>query len=161
MNYDKHPNPEKMKHEFWEELSDSPFVMLQLDSDPDSAAPMTAQLDKDANSSIWFFTYRDNRFAKMGPATATFASKGHKVFARFHGVLTEETSKERLDKQWDNTVEAWFPEGKNDPRLLLMRMDLGDASIWSGDMSLLSVGKMLLGMDVTDDHPGGQVETAL
>lgn len=161
MNYEKHPDPEKMKHQFWEAMSKSPFVMLQLDSDLDSAAPMTAQLDKDANSAIWFFTYRDNRFAKLGPATAIFSSKGHDVFARFHGVLSEETSRERLDKQWDNTVEAWFPGGKDDPKLLMMRMDLGDASIWCGDMSMITVGKMLLGMDVTNDHPGDQVETTL
>ncbi|RVQ69259.1 general stress protein [Croceicoccus ponticola] len=161
MDYDKHPEPEKMKHEFWEEMNKSPFLMLQLDADPDSSAPMTAQLDKDADSAIWFFTYRDSRFGKMGPATATFASKGHEVFARFSGVLTEETSRERLEKQWDNTVQAWFPEGKDSPKVLLMRMDLGDASIWCGKMGLLSVGKMLLGMDVTDDVAGGQVETTL
>lgn len=161
MNYDKHPDPEKLKHQFWEAMSKSPFLMLQLDADPDSAAPMTAQLDKDANSAIWFFTYRDNRFAKMGPATATYASKGHDVFARFHGVLSEETSRERLDKQWDNTVQAWFPEGKDDPKLLMLRMDLGDASIWCGDMGVIAVGKMLLGMDVTDDVKGGYTNTKL
>ncbi|HEX2795192.1 MAG TPA: pyridoxamine 5'-phosphate oxidase family protein, partial [Croceicoccus sp.] len=156
-----HPDPKKLKHEFWEAMVKSPFLMLQLDADLDSAAPMTAQLDKDANSTIWFFTYRDNRFAKMGPATATYASKGHDVFARFHGVLSEETSRERLEKQWDNTVQAWFPEGKDDPKLLMLRMDLGNASIWCGDMGMIAVGKMLLGMDVTDDVKGGQVETTL
>ncbi|MEO6716850.1 MAG: pyridoxamine 5'-phosphate oxidase family protein, partial [Novosphingobium sp.] len=105
MKYDQ-GDPKELREKFWHAMEESPIVMLQVDADQDSGAPMTAQLDKDANSAIWFFTGRDNRFAAMGPATATFQSKGHDVFCRFAGVLTEETSRERLDKQWNNFVEA-------------------------------------------------------
>ncbi|MDB5725268.1 MAG: ral stress protein [Novosphingobium sp.] len=151
----------ELRKKFWHSFEDSPFVMLQLDSDPDSAAPMTAQLDRDANHAIWFFTGRDNRFAAKGAATATFASKGHDVFARFAGVLTEETSRERLDKQWSNFVEAWFPGGKDDPNLLMLRMDLGDASIWASEMGVIGVAKMAMGMDVRDDVKGQKAEITL
>lgn len=160
MNY-RNGNPAELRNKFWHAFADSPYVMLQLDGDPDSAAPMTAQLDRDADHAIWFFTSRDNRFAAKGGATATFAAKGHDVFARFAGVLSEETSRERLDKQWSNFVEAWFPGGKDDPNLLMLRMDLGDASIWAGEMGLLGVAKMALGMDVRDDVKGQKTETTL
>jgi general stress protein 26 len=160
MNYGNGDAAE-LRKKFWHAFEDSPFVMLQLDNDPDSAAPMTAQLDRDANHAIWFFTSRDNRFAAKGGATATFASKGHDVFARFHGVLSEETSRERLDKQWSTFVEAWFPGGKDDPNLLMLRLDLGDASIWASEMGVLGTAKMALGMDVRDDVKGQKVETNL
>lgn len=160
MKYDQ-GNPEELKHAFWEAMGDSPFVMLQLDNDPQSAAPMTAQLDADANHAIWFFTTRDNHFAAMGPATATFASKDHRVFARFAGALSEETDRARLDAQWSNFVEAWYPGGKNDPDLLMLRMDLGDASIWSGEAGALNTVKMALGMNVTDTMQGGYTQTRL
>ncbi|MBW8785704.1 MAG: pyridoxamine 5'-phosphate oxidase family protein, partial [Novosphingobium sp.] len=152
-------DPHDLKQKFWHALDDSPYVMLQLDADLDSAAPMTASLDEHASHALWFFTARDNRFATLGPATATFAGKGHDVFARFHGTLSEETSRERLDKQWSHFVEAWFPGGKDDPRLLFMRMDLGDASIWSGSFGALGTAKMALGLDVSDDIAGEHVET--
>lgn len=160
MNYGN-GDPAELRKKFWHAFADSPFVMLQLDGEPDSAAPMTAQLDRDADHEIWFFTSRDNRFAAKGGAIATFASKGHDVFARFSGVLSEETSRERLDKQWSNFVEAWFPGGKDDPNLLMLRMDLGDASIWAGEMGLLGVAKMALGLDVRDDVKGQKTETTL
>ena len=160
MKYEQ-ANPHEIRQKFWHAIADSPVVILQLDSDPDTAAPMTAQLDKDANHAIWFFTSRDNRFAAAGPATATFSSKGHDVFARFHGNLVEETSRERLEKQWSNFVEAWFPGGKDDPNLLMLRMDLGDASIWAGDLGLLSTAKMALGLDVRGDVNGQFAETTL
>lgn len=151
----------ELKHDFWKALSKSPFVFLQLDSDPDSAVPMTAQLDKDANSSIWFFTTKDHTLAAKGPATATFASKGHEMFARFTGTLVEETSRQRLEEQWNTVVEAWFPGGKDDPNLLMLRMDLGRAEIWNSDLGLVDNAKMLLGFDVREDAREEHTETTL
>ena len=158
MKYDQ-GSPDELKDKFWKTLSDSPFVMLQLDTDPDTAAPMTAQLDKDANHAIWFFTSKDNRFAAAGPATATYSGKGHELHARFAGVLTEETDPARKDAMWNNFVAAWFPEGQDSA--LMLRMDLGDASIWSAEMGLFNTAKMMLGMNVRDDMKGGYADVAL
>ncbi len=160
MQYDQ-GDPAELKEKFWSAMTQSSLVMLQLDGDQDSAAPMTAQLDKDANSAIWFFTGRQSRFAVLGPATVTYQSKGHDVFCRFSGVLSEEANRARLDKQWSNFVKAWFPGGKDDPDLLMMRMDLGDASIWAGELGMFNTARMMLGMDVTDKIKGGYAEVNL
>ena len=160
MNYDQ-GDPAELREKFWHAMTQSPVVMLQLDQDRESAAPMTAQLDKTADSAIWFFTSRSSRFAAMGPATATFQSKGHNVFCRFSGVLSEESSAERLDKQWNNFVQAWFPGGKSDPDLLMLRIDLGEASIWAGELGALNTARMMLGMDVSGTTKGGYAEVTL
>lgn len=144
-------NPDELKEQFWKALADSPFLFLQLDGQSSTAVPMSPQLDKDANSSIWFFTHTKSDFAKLGRATATFESKGHEVFARFDGTLTRETNKERFDQFWSNFVEAWYEGGKDDPNILFLRMDLGDAEIWNGDLGLLTTAKMALGKTVVDE----------
>ena len=151
----------ELKQEFWMQMSASPFVMLELDSAPHSAAPMTAQLDKDAQHAIWFFTSRDSAFSRMGPATATFVAKDHALFARFSGRLVEENSRAILDKFWTDAVTAWFPQGKSSPQALLMRMELGEASIWDARMDVLAVTKMLLGIDVHDEMQGHHADTSL
>ena len=158
MKYDQ-GNPEELKEKFWKKLSDSPFLMLQLDADPESAAPMTAQLDKDAHHAIWFFTSKDSHFAAMGPATATYSGKGHDLYARFAGTLMQETDTARKDTLWNNFVEAWFPEGKDSA--LLLRMELGEAAIWSGEMGAINTAKMMLGINVRDDMKGGYAQVAL
>ena len=160
MKYDQ-GDPKELKEKFWKALAASPYVMLQLEADPASAAPMTAQLDEDANHAVWFFAGRDSRFAELGAATATFASKGHDVFARVSGVLFEETDPARLDKEWNNFVEAWFPGGKDDPNLLFVRMELRDAAIWAGDMGVFNTVKMALGLSVKDSVKGGYTKTQL
>lgn len=154
-------NADELKKKFWVAMADSSFVMLQLDGDTSTAVPMTAQLDKDANSSIWFFSQKNSSFAKLGSATATFEGKGHDMFARFHGNLSVETSKDRFDHFWNNFVEAWYDGGKEDPDILFLRMDLGAAEIWDGDLGLMNTAKMALGMTVHDEVEDKHAKTTL
>ncbi len=146
-----HATPEELKQKFWRSLADSPFLFLQLDRRSDTSVPMSAQLDKDANSAIWFFTQKNSSFAQLGAVTASFADKGHDLFARFTGTLSVETSKERFDQFWNNFVAAWYDGGKDDPDILFLRMDLGDAEIWGGDLGLINTARMALGMPVHDE----------
>lgn len=141
----------ELKKDFWKTLADSPFVFLELNDNSQTAVPMTAQLDKDADSAIWFFTHTKSDFRQLGPVTATFQSKDHDLYARFTGELSVERSQERFDQFWNNFVSAWYDEGKQDPNILFLRMDLKQAEIWNGDMGLLKVAKMALGMNVHED----------
>lgn len=160
MNYDQ-GNPEELREKFWQALAHSPFVMLQAGGQAQSAAPMTAQLDRDAHHAIWFFTTRDNHLPVGGAAMATYMTKGHDLFARFVGNLVEDTDRARLDQHWSRFVASWFPAGKDDPNLLLLRMDLGEAAIWSGDLGVVGTVRMALGLDVRDSVRGGYVETRI
>ena len=152
---------ETLKQTFWKTLADSPFLFLQLDSNPHHAVVMTAQLDEDANSAIWFFTTRNHHLAQGGAATATFTGKGHDLFARFTGSLTAENDRTRIDQHWSPAVEAWYDQGKADPDMLLMRMDLGQAEIWQADTGLVETAKMLLGFDMPEEAAKKHVETSL
>ena len=155
------PDTGEIRDEFWKSLGDSPFLFLQRDADPDSASPMTAQLDEDAHGAVWFFTSKSGPLAAAGPATATFAAKGHALFARLAGSLTEEASRAQLDKLWSPMVESWFQGGKDDPDLLFLRLDLARAEIWRAHLGMIGMAKMMLGFDVRDTVRGDHVETAL
>jgi general stress protein 26 len=141
---------DELRTEFWKALDHSPFLFLQLHDQPETAVPMSPQIDSDTNSAIWFFTHTKSDFCKLGPAIATFQSKGHDVYARFDGVLTRETSQARFDQFWNNFVKAWYDGGKDDPDIVFLRMDLGNAEIWNGDLGLLTTAKMAMGMTVHD-----------
>ena len=154
-------NPDEVREEFWEALADSPFVMLGLDGARAHSIPMRAQLDKDANSAIWFYTSRDNRLAAGGPAMMQFAAKGHDLFACVSGMLTEETRKEIIDQHWSNATAAWYEQGREDPSLLMLRMDLGDAEIWEADPGVVGFFKMMTGITMKGDEMGDHAKVAL
>jgi len=139
---------------FWKAFADSPFIMMRLEGSNEHAEPMTAQLDRDAHHAIWFFLARDNRIAAGGAAMGQVATKGHEVFACLSGVLMEETDKSIRDAQWNTVVEAWFPNGKDDPNVLMLRFDIKDSEVWTSDMSVKGKFKMLTGMPVKPSEAG-------
>jgi len=139
---------------FWKAFADSPFIMMRLENSSEHAEPMTAQLDRDAHHAIWFFLKRDNRIAPGGKAMGQVATKGHDVFACLSGNLVEETDPAIREKQWNTVVEAWFPDGKNDPNVLMLRFDISDSEVWVSDMSLKGKLKMFTGNPIAPSEAG-------
>jgi general stress protein 26 len=121
--------PQEIKQTFWKKLADSPFVMIGLDGGGHSE-PLTAQLDKDQVDTLYFFIGKDNRLAAGGKAMAQFVSKGHDFFACLSGTARIDNDFAMIDKLWSQQIEAWFPGGKDDPNLALLRFDIDDAELW-------------------------------
>ncbi|PEQ13881.1 general stress protein [Novosphingobium sp. PC22D] len=139
---------------FWKAFADSPFVMMRLEGSVEHAEPMTALLDKDAHHEIWFFCKRDNRIANGGKAMGQIAAKGHDVFACLSGTLIEETDSAIRDKHWSNVVESWFPDGKNDPSVMMLRFEIADSEVWVSDMSVKGKVKLLAGKPIENEEAG-------
>lgn len=144
----------ELQHEFWEAFEDSPFIMMRLEGSTDHAEPMTAQLDKDAHHTIWFFTTRDNRIGRGGKAMGQVCTKGHDIFACISGTLVEETGTARWDKHWDRVAESWFPNGRQDPNVVMLRYEIEDAEVWSADPSIMGKLKMLTGRPISAEEAG-------
>ena len=41
----------------------------------------------------------------------------------------------KIDELWTPMVKPWFPEGKDDPKLTLLRVDIDDAEYWDSNSS--------------------------
>lgn len=140
---------------FWKAFARSPYIMIRLDDgNGGHAEPMTAQLDEDAHHAIWFYTRTDNRIAPGGAAMAQFASKDHDVFACLMGRLLAETDAAVIDRHWSNIAEAWFPEGRNDPSLLMLRFEIDDAEVWTQDPSIIGRLKLMTGNAIRSSETG-------
>lgn len=150
-----------IKQKFWKSLADSPNVMIGLSGERDHHIPMRAQLDKDADGAVWFFTATDNHLSGGGDAMAQFAAKGHDLFACISGTLVRESDRNVLDKLWNNGIAAWYEGGKDDPKLVLLRFDLGDAEIWTADPGIKGIFKLMTGMTMKGDELGEHAEVAL
>ncbi|MEH6792232.1 pyridoxamine 5'-phosphate oxidase family protein [Parasphingorhabdus sp.] len=157
----KTADSDKIRKKFWKAMADSPCVMIALEGDLRHAIPMRAQLDKDANSAIWFYTSGHNRLAKGGAAMMQFSAKGHDLFACVSGNLTEETDEAIIDKHWNNAAAAWYEEGRQDPSLLMLRLDLHDAEIWEADPGVVGLFKMVTGITMKGDELGDHAKIPL
>jgi len=159
------PTPQELEAKFWKALKSDMTMMIGLDGVEDGhARPMTAQLDGDRGP-IWFFTSKDSEIAKQvsqgSRAIATFASKGHDLFATVHGGLSLDTNRGNVDRLWNRYVAAWFEGGKDDPKVALLRFDAERAEIWEDASSLVAGLKMLLGADPKEDYRDKVAKVAL
>ena len=143
--FGKEAAPEvELKRLFWRELSSSPFMMLGLQGVEDSRTrPMTAQIDvpegcdKDDGGQLYFFASRSEHLVTgMGQrhdAVATYASKGHDLFAHVHGTLALDQDRAVIDRLWNPILASWYKDGKDDPDLALIRFDTDSATIWKAE----------------------------
>jgi general stress protein 26 len=150
-----------IKRTLWKKMAASPFVMVGLADGSAHSEPLTAQLDEDQVDTLFFFTGKDNRLAAGGKVMAQFVSKGHDFFACLSGTIARDNDFALIDKLWSKQVEAWFPGGKNDPNLALLRLDIASAELWEADVSLTGKVKMLFGAKINPSEEGShaRVET--
>lgn len=149
-------DPRELEEKFWKALEGDRTMLLGLDGQEDGhARPMTA-LSEERRSPIWFFTSTDNALVKQlgtgsGRAIAGFASKGHDLFASIRGALRVDTDRTVIERLWNPFIAAWF-EGKEDPKIRLLRLDAEDAEVWMDASSMLAGVKMLLGADPKKEY---------
>ena len=126
----------EIEEKFWRALEDSPFIMLGVEGTRDGATqPMTVNFeDQDRDSGIlWIFTANDHDLTRaMGQsnrAIASYSGKGHDLFASLRGTLSIVNDRATIDRLWNPFVAEWY-EGKDDPKMALVRFDVEDAKIW-------------------------------
>ena len=147
--------PKDLESKLWKALKSDRTVMLGLDGvEQGHTRPMTAQFEND-QSPIWFFAGRDNEIVKAltpgNHAIAAFSSKGHDLFASISGTLREDSDRAVIDRLWNPFIAAWY-KGKDDPNLVLLRLDATDAEVWLNENNLLAGVKMLFGVDPKQDY---------
>jgi general stress protein 26 len=159
------PTPEELEAKFWKTLKSDMTMMLGLaGADYGHTRPMTAQVENDRGP-IWFFAAKDNSLVqnlnRSDRAVATFASKGHDLFAAVHGSLRVDNDRAVIDRLWNPFIAAWFKGGKDDPKLALLRFDPESAEIWLDGSSVMAGIKMLFGADPKQEYKDNVAKVAL
>lgn len=101
----------------------------------------TAQVDVDGN--IWFFT---NEFSsKVAEISAdnkvslTYSDIANNVFISITGVAYIVDDHAKMKELWNPYVEAFFPDGIDDPKLALLRIDSEAAEYWDSSASKVAI----------------------
>ncbi len=149
---------QELEKKFWKALKSERTVMLGLEGAEDGhTRPMTAMIEGDEGGPIWFFTATDNAMVQQLATTnghraiVAFAAKGHDLFASVRGNLYRDDDRAVVERLWNPFIAAWY-DGKDDPKLALLRLDPEQAEIWLNGSSLVAGLKLLLGRDPKQDY---------
>jgi general stress protein 26 len=102
-------------------------------------------LDFDAEGVLWFATTADSDKAleiRHNPHVGlSYADRGDNSYVSISGPARLVRDQARIDALWSPAMSIFFPQGKDDPNLTLLRVEIERAEYWNGPGTI--VGKML------------------
>ena len=113
-----------------EMVKDIDFCMLTtIDERGDlHSRPMSSNGDIDANGDLWFFTgASSHKVSEINDAprvNVSFADPQNQNYVSVTGRARLVRDRKKIDELWRETFKLWFPKGKDDPEVALLRIRL-------------------------------------
>ncbi len=113
------------------ESFDTAMLITRAAGEQQHARPM-AVAAVEGLATLWFVTSASSPKAlevqRDARVSATFQSSARFVALSGHAELVRNPAK--VDELWKASWNVWFPEGKNDPSIVLIRVDVADVEFW-------------------------------
>jgi general stress protein 26 len=118
----------------WTELEAVEAGMLGISGSGQHMQPMAHFVDTESNR-LWFLTTRGTDLAKalQPDSTAHFViiSENHDFYACMSGPISEMEDAPIKDALWQTTAADHYVDGKDDPALMMIALELSDAALWA------------------------------
>ena len=140
-------------------VKDIDFCMLTtIDENGDlHSRPMSANGEIDENGNLWFFTgVSSHKVSEVGNApkvNVSFADPKNQQYASITGVAQLVRDPTKIDELWKPEFRMWFPEGKDDPEVALLRISLEKAEYWDSPSSTVAYALSFVSSLVTGKQP--------
>jgi general stress protein 26 len=122
------------------------------------------QVDDEGN--LWFLSASDsrkNQELELDPSVKLyFQGSKHSDFMQLNGQATISRDREKIEELWSKLVETWFTEGKDDPRVTVIKVTPTEGYYWDTKHGMAVAGvKMLIGAmlrKTMDDSVQGKLD---
>ena len=98
-------------------------------------------MEADENGHLWFFTKLQSpkvvEISKERQVNLAYADPDTQHYVSISGVAEVVREKARIDEKWSEGLRTWFPEGKEDPSLALIRVKPVRGEYWDSPSSTL------------------------
>jgi|SRR5690606_14194598 len=102
--------------------------------------PMSTQ-QSDFDGDLWFFTSEDTRkveeIEKDPHVAVAYSDPGKNRFVSVSGRASMLRDRAKMEELWSPVHKAWFPDGLEDPKLCLLKVEVEQAEYWEGSSSTL------------------------
>ena len=92
---------------------------------------------------LWFLTRVDtakvDEIQRESQVNVSYAKPDKNRYVSVSGTAVLINDKAKIDEFWDPIYKAFFPEGKDDPRLRLLKVHVQKAEFWTTDNLIATV----------------------
>jgi len=140
-------------------VKDTDFCMLTtIDESGDlHSRPMSSNGDIDPDGDIWFFTQASSlkvsEIAKLPRVNVSFADPDNQRYVSVSGTAQLVRDRAKIDELWRPEFKMWFPEGKDDPEVALLRVSLEKAEYWDSPSSTIGYALNFVSAMMTAKEP--------
>ena len=109
-------------------------MMTTVETDGSLRSRPMATQDMEFDGDLWFFTkasapkvddVQHDQQVNLG-----YAKPGDNLFVSISGSAQLVRDRQKIDELWKPALKAWFPDGKDDPDLALLKVNVENAEYW-------------------------------
>ena len=102
--------------------------------------PMSTQ-EMDENGDLWFFTsdetHKVDEIEADDRVLVAYSAPDDNTYVSVFGHAKIVRDQAKIDELWNPVHKAWFPEGKDDPHLCLLKITIEEVEYWDSPNSKL------------------------
>jgi general stress protein 26 len=117
-------------------------MLVTQDAEGDlRARPMANQQADTFDGALWFFTAENS--AKVDEAerdrrvNLAFADASDQTYVSISGTAEIVRDRAEIDRRWSERLTTWFPKGKDDPNLALIKVTAHKGEYWDRPSSAM------------------------
>src|SRR5690554_3755819 len=143
--------------ELWEKVQDVRVAMLTTRnaSGELQSRPMYTQ-ETDFTGGIWFFTAKDsdkaNNIRHSDQMNLAYAAPDDSLYVSVTGTARLVDDRAKIRDLWNPVNKAFFPDGVDDPNLVLLEVDPSSAEMWDSPSSKVRQLFSMVRTAVTGKH---------
>jgi general stress protein 26 len=137
---DKAQNDNEARQKVWDMIKDIRVAQM-ITKDASGrlyARPMVAQQDK-FHEELWFFTEADSpkieEIARDQNVLLSYSDPKNQNYVSINGKAEIVTDRDTIHSMWNEHLRTWFPKGKDDPNIALIKVDVQQAEYWDSSSS--------------------------
>ncbi|MDB5261599.1 MAG: ral stress protein [Adhaeribacter sp.] len=117
-----------------EKIKDIKTAMLVTAESDGTLRARPMQTLKFEGNYLWFLTSSDSaksqEIRNESHVNLTYAQESDKLYVSVSGIATISRDRQKIEELWSAPFKAWFPEGKEDPNIVVLRVEITQAEYW-------------------------------
>jgi general stress protein 26 len=143
----------------WDMIKATQFAMLTTEDEGElRSRPMVAS-QSSFDGTLWFFTKASSHKVDEVQADqrvgVSYSDPSKQNYVSMSGRASLVRDRAAIDEHWAEPVRTWFPKGKDDPDIALLRVAVSQAEYWDAPNSTMLHAYGYLKARLTGTPPAG------